>query len=97
MTILLKDIGTDLIKFPSEYYNTVMIIGSINSILLLLGILFETLVIASILRVRYKSVDTLFVLSLCCADIIFNLYMFGSLVIVLSAGGWSTGKLGFLL
>ena len=56
----------DLIPFQSEYYTTEMAIGSINCILLFLGIVLETLVIASILpRVRsYKYVDTLFMLSL---------------------------------
>ena len=95
MSILIKNInGTNLIEFPQGYFTMEIAIGSVNCALVLVGILSETLVIASILRVRQKSVDTLFILSLCCADMIFNLYSFTSLIIVLSAGGWTTGKLG---
>ena len=66
MSILIKDFnGNDLIKVPEEYYTTERILGCICAVLLFLGILLETLVIASIVRVRQKTVDTLFVLSLC--------------------------------
>ena len=96
MSILSRNFnGTDLIAFKPEFYTTEMVISSVNCFLLLLGILSETLVIASILRVRTKTVDTLFVLSLCCADLIFNLYMLPSGLIVVCNGGWSTGALGF--
>ena len=92
MTILLKDIyGNDLVKIPQEHYTETMVVGSINTILLFLGLVMETLVIVSILRIRQKTVDTLFILSLCCADLCFNLYMFPSFIIILSKGGWSTG------
>ena len=95
MSILLKDFnGTDLIPFPLENADAEMIIGVVNAALLFFGILLETLVIAAILRVRQKPVDTLFVLSLCCADLIFNLYMFYSVFIVWIADGWSTGQVG---
>ena len=90
MSILIKDFnGTDLIPFKEEYYMAEMIIGIVDLILLFLGILFGTLVIASILRVRNKSVDTLFVLSLCCADMIFNLYAFPSFLLIMINRGWS--------
>ena len=85
--------GTDLIRSPEELYNIAMTIGGIVCLLLFIGIVLETLVIVTILRVGHKSVDTLFVLSLCFADILFNLYMLPSVLIVMVANGWSTGKL----
>lgn len=98
MSILVKNFNeSKVIKFKEEYYTALMSIGSIGAILLFLGIIFETLTIASILRVRQKSVDTLFVLSLCCADLIYNLYQITSNMIVLSAGGWSVGQKGCLV
>ena len=97
MTILLKDIyGIDLVKIPPENYTETMVIGSINTFFLLCGLLLETLVIVSILRIRDKTVDTLFVLSLCSADLCFNLYMFPNFIIILSKGGWSTGTTIFM-
>ena len=98
MTILLKNInGTDLIKYQPDYYNVVEITGGINCTLLFLGILFETLVIVSILRVRQKTVDTLFVLSLCCADMIFNVCALPLAMIVMISSGWATGRIGCLI
>ena len=95
MSILIKDFnGTELIKFPENYLTVEKIVGSMNCTLLFCGILLESLVIASILRVRQKTVDTLFVLSLCCADMIFNFYIFSTLAILLNAGGWSIGVIG---
>ena len=71
-----------------------MVVVNINCIILFLGIVLETLVIASILRVRYKTVDTLFVLSLCCADILFNLFALTNAFINMLSGGWSVGNIG---
>ena len=89
--ILLKNFnGTDLIQIKrDDMYTAIVIISYIDFSLLFLGIVLETLVIASILRIRSKSVDNLFVLSLCSADLIFNLYMVSVGVIVMNAGGWS--------
>ena len=70
------------------------IIGSIAAVLLLLGIIFETVVIASILRVRQKPVDTLFILALCIVDLLFNLLMFPLLVFNIMAEGWASGQFG---
>ena len=98
MSILLKNInGSELIAFEPEYYDIEMIISGISIFILFFGIVFGTLVIAAILRVGQKSVDTLFVLSLCSADLIFNLYIMTSLFIVMVNGGWSTGALGVFL
>ena len=96
MSILIKNFHeTEFIKLPGDqYYTLEMILSSIDAILLFLGLGLETLVIASILRVHQKSVDTLFVLSLCCADFIFNLYQIPALLIVLAAGGWQFGGAG---
>ena len=91
MSILLKKIGTETIKFPNDLG---MIFSGFNILLLSSGMLLETLVIASILRVRQKTVDTLFVLSLCCADMLYNLYMLPSTILLLSAGGWGMGQHG---
>ena len=97
MSILIKDFnGTDLIGFKQENYTISMTFLSIDSILLFLGIAFGTLVIASLFRIRSKSVDNLFVLSLCCTDLIFNLYSFTSGIILLASGGWSMGSIGLL-
>ena len=96
MSILITNFnGTDLLKFPEKNYIPGMIISNIDLVLLFLGIVLETLVIAAILRIRSKSVDNIFVLSLCIADLIFNLYMFPSIVIGLVAGGWATGRQGY--
>lgn len=95
MSILIKDFPSNgIINLIQEYYISEMVIGSINLVFLFLGILLETIVIASIMRVQSKTVDNLFVLSLCCADMIYNLYTFPSVMIVICAGGWATGKQG---
>lgn len=95
MSILIKNFnGSELIPYSHENLEFQLFIVILGSIFYFFGIIFETLVIAAILRVRTKTVDTLFVLSLCVADLIFNLYMSLSNMIVLIAGGWGTGKLG---
>ena len=95
MSILLKDIHDNgTIKFTQDHYTSTMVFIGFNTVFLFFGILLETLVIASILRVRQKTVDTLFVLSLCCADLIFNLFQIIAQPLLLNARGWSTGRLG---
>ena len=94
MPIIMNMNGTDLIPFNQDHYTVILTFVSIDLVLLFLGILSETLVIAAICRVRQKSADALFVLSLCCADLICNLFQFPTLSIALSAGGWKIGALG---
>ena len=95
MSILLKNFnGSEFIPFSQENGETALYLGFLCGVFIFLGILSETLVIASILRVRQKTVDTLFVLSLCVADLIFNIYMFIYIVILLVARGWSIGVIG---
>ena len=97
MSLLIKDFYANGDINPRKDFHTAgFVVGIFNLIFLFLGIVLETLVIASILRVRHKSVDNLFVLSLCSADLIYNLYTFPSIMIVMITREWATGKVGYV-
>lgn len=94
MSIAIKDmVGTELIPFGPDF----MTFCVLNDFLLIGGIIVGGIVIASILRLRDKSVDTLFVLSLCLADMTFNVYQLIFNGITCTDGGWKTGWLGCLI
>lgn len=93
-SILIKNFnGTDVIPFGVDPVESGVFL-LFNGALLFQGLIQETIVVLAILRIRQKTVDTLFVLSLCSADLIFNLYQFCGGAILTTRQGWATGVVG---